>query len=44
MRAQFFLLAWYLKYSLGRSQEDKIQKEVYRETIRWHFSKDARLI
>jgi len=41
LRAQFYLFLWYIKFSLGNTEEDKQQKEVYWQTIRWHFTKDS---
>lgn len=41
LRAQIYLFLWYIKFSFGSTEEDKQQKEVYWQTIRWHFSKDS---
>jgi len=41
LRAQLYLVAWYIKWSLGSSEEAKTQKEVYAETLKWHFTKDS---
>ncbi|MES2733376.1 MAG: glycosyltransferase family 2 protein [Bacteroidota bacterium] len=41
LRAHIYLACWYVKYSLGTDEESKQQKQVYKETIRWHYSKQG---
>lgn len=44
IRAQIYLTAWYLKYSLSTGEEAKQQKQVYAETLKWHFTKESLFI
>lgn len=38
LRATVYLLGWYLRYSFSTSEEGRIQRQVYAETLKWHFS------
>ena len=38
-RTWLYLFGWYTLFSLRRGEEARVQREVYRETIRWHFSR-----
>lgn len=38
-RTSIYLLLWYTVFSLKKGEEAKEQRDVYRDTIRWHFSR-----
>ncbi|SDL07464.1 hypothetical protein SAMN05421823_104306 [Catalinimonas alkaloidigena] len=40
-RAIFYMLLWYLNFSFVRSEEAGVQRKIYWETLRWHFTKDS---
>ena len=40
-RATLYLTAWYIRFSLGSSDESKEQKKVYADTLRWHFGPES---
>ncbi len=41
LRAQVYLVFWLIKYSLGKDEESKVQKQVYKETLLWHFKAES---
>jgi GT2 family glycosyltransferase len=43
LRATLYLFMWYLRYSIGQSEESKEQRTVYWETLKWHFSNASRI-
>ena len=38
-RTWIYLFGWYTLFSIRRDEEARTQREVYRETIKWHFSR-----
>lgn len=41
LRANFYLVLWYLRFSLSSSSEAREQRQVYAETLKWHFSRQS---
>lgn len=41
LRAQLYLLFWFIRYSMGKDAESSVQKQVYRETLLWHFKAES---